>query len=335
MLKKIVIGIIGVIVVLLLIGFALPGTMELSKSITINAPASYAFEEINNLQNNDKWQYWNNLYRGKMTVAYGDIKSGVGAVSEWDGEESGKGKMTITESIPDKSIKVDLDFMEHGTAKTWYTFEPDGEGTKITTGFTSEMGMNPIGRWMGILMKPEMEKAFDYNLTKLKEIAEAKPKFSVAITEEETKPFSYVGISTTMSFENDEAINAQMVKSYTELATVLEKSKVEMSGPAFSMYPKWDETTKMMEMICAFPVAEGTKLPAKYKLLQTNGGKAVKGVHLGDYRNLKTTHDEIARFIEFKKLTMNGTPREVYITDPTVEKDTTKWVTEIYYPVKN
>lgn len=57
MLKKILIGIVGVVVVLLLIGFVLPGTMEVTKSITINAPASYAFEEVNNLQNNDKWQY--------------------------------------------------------------------------------------------------------------------------------------------------------------------------------------------------------------------------------------------------------------------------------------
>jgi len=334
MLKKILIGIVGVVVVLLLIGFVLPGTMEVTKSITINAPASYAFEEVNNLQNNDKWQYWNNLYKGKMTVAYGDIKSGVGAVSEWDGEESGKGKMTITESIPDKSIKVDLDFMEHGTAKTWYTFESEGEGTKITTGFSSDMGMNPIGRWMGLLMKPEMEKAFDYNLTKLKEIAESKPKFSVAITEEETQSVSYVSISTTMSFENDEAINAQMMKSYTELATVLEKSKVEMAGHPFSMYPKWDEATKMMEMVCAMPIAANAKLPAKYKIMQTSGGKAVKAVHLGDYSKMMTTHEQLTKYIEYKNLKMNGAPWEVYLTDPTVEKDTSKWVTEIYYPIQ-
>ena len=333
MLKKILIGIVGVIVVLLIIGFVLPGKMELSKSITVNAPAGYVFEEINNLENNPKWSYWNNLYKD-MKVSYGNVKAGAGAISEWDGEESGKGKMTITESIPDKSIKMDLDFMEQGTAQSWYTFEPDGEGTKITTGFTSDMGMNPIGRWMGVLMKPEMEKAFDYNLTKLKEIAEAKPKFSVAITEEETKPIRYVGISTTMSYEDAEAINAQMGKSYGELAGVLGKAKVEMTGPAFALYPKWDEATKQMEMVCAFPVAEGAKLPTKYKVMLTSGGKAVKAIHKGDYNNMMATHEQIVQYITFKKLEPNGAPYEVYITDPTVEKDTAKWVTEIYYPVK-
>jgi effector-binding domain-containing protein/uncharacterized membrane protein len=333
MLKKILIGIVGVIVVLLIIGFVLPGKMELSKSITVNAPAGYVFEEINNLENNPKWSYWNSIYKD-MKVSYGNIKAGAGAISEWDGEESGKGKMTITESIPDKSIKMDLDFMENGSAESWYTFEPDGAGTKITTGFNTDMGMNPLMRWMGVFMKPEMEKAFDYNLNKLKEIAEAKPKFSVAISEEETQPISYVGISTTMSFENPEAINAQMGKSYGELTGVLAKSKVAMTGPAFALYPKWDEAAKQMEMVCAFPVAPDAKLPAKYKVMQTPGGKTVKAVHTGDYNNMMSTHEQIVQYIAFKKLEFNGAPYEVYLTDPTVEKDTAKWVTEIYYPVK-
>jgi effector-binding domain-containing protein len=334
MLKKILIGIVGVAVVLLIIGFVLPGKLEVSKSITVNAPAGHLFEEINTLENNAKWSYWNTLYKDDMAVTYGDIKTGVGAISSWEGSESGKGKMTITESIPDKSIKMDLDFMEHGTAKSWYTLEPDGEGTKITTGFVSDMGMNPIGRWMGVFMKPEMEKAFDHNLSKLKELAEAKPKFSIAITEETTSPVSYIGISTTMSYEDESAIAAQMGKSYGELMGALGKAKVAVNGPAFALYPKWDETNKQMEMVCALPVAADAKVPAKYKVMQTGGGKAVKAVHKGDYSKMMATHEQIVQYIAFKKFELNGAPWEVYVTDPMVEKDTAKWVTEIYYPVK-
>ncbi len=335
MLKKILIGIAGVIVVLLIIGFVLPGKMELSKSISINAPTGYVFEEINTLENNPKWSYWNNLYKDNMKVAYGDIKSGVGAISEWDGSESGKGKMTITESIPDKSIKMELDFMEQGTAQSWYTFEPDGEGTKITTGFVSDTGMNPIGRWMGVFMKPEMEKAFDYNLNKLKEIAEAKPKFSVQFSEVTTTPINYVGIpATSVSTEDIDAMSAQMAKSYGELATALGKAKVEITGPAFCIIQKWDEATKLTDFVCAFPVAANAKVPAKYKIMQTESMPAVKTVHTGAYDNLGNTHEQIGKYLEFKKLEMSGSVLEIYVTDPEVEKDTSKWITEIYYPIK-
>lgn len=335
MVKKILLALAGLVVVLVIVGFILPSKTEVTRTIFINAPSGYVFEEVNNLEKHPGWSYWNNLYKDDMTVNYGDTKAGAGAVSEWDGKKSGKGKMTITESVPDKSIKIDLDFMEQGTAKSWYTFEPQGEGTKVTTGFEADMGMNPLMRLIAaVFMKPEMNKAFDYNLNHLKEIAEAKPKFTVTITEENIQPVTYIGISTTMSTENQDAISAAMAKSYGELMAVLNKAKAEMTGPPFCLYPKWDEAAKQMEMVCALPVPANTKAPAKYKVAEVAGGKAVKAVHRGSYHNLKKTHDEIARYIEYKKLEIIGAPWEVYITDPMVEKDTAKWITEVFYPVK-
>jgi len=334
MFKKILIG-LGVLVALVVIaGFIMPGHVELSKSITIDAPPENAFEEINNLENNPKWSYWNSLYK-EMKVTYGDKKAGVGAVSEWDGPESGKGKMTIVESIPNKSIKMDLDFMEQGTAQAWYGFEPEGEGFKLTTGFSTDFGMNPIARLIGgIMVKPEMEKSFDYNLSKLKEIAESKPKFKVKIDEVTTQTINYVGISTKMSIEDGNAISAQMAKSYGELMGMLGKAKVEVTGQPFALYPMYDEEAKQMEMVCALPVAAGAKIPAKYKLMENPGGKALKVVYMGDYSGLDVPHEEINRYIEYKKLEVVGAPWEVYVTDPMVEKDTAKWITEVYYPIR-
>ncbi|MDL5050106.1 SRPBCC family protein [Oscillatoria amoena NRMC-F 0135] len=336
MVKKVLLALAGLVVVIVIIGFFLPSKTQVSRSIFISAPSAYIFEEVNDLEKHPEWSYWNNLYKDDMAVTYGTIKTGTGAISEWAGEESGTGKMTITESVPDKSVKMDLDFMDQGTAKSWYTFEPEGEGTRVTTGFEADMGFNPLMRIMAAtLMKPEMNKAFDYNLNRLKEIAESKPKFITPITKVTTQPISYVGVSTTMSFEDEAAISAQMGKSFGELMTALGKSKIEMTGPAFCLYPKWDENTRQMEMVCALPVPADAKSAGKFSVMQVPAGNAVKAVHLGDYAKLKTTHDEIARYIEYKKLEINGAPREVYITDPMVEKDIAKWVTEVYYPVKN
>jgi hypothetical protein len=175
MVKKIALALAGLFVALVIIGFFLPSKTEITRSIFISSPSGYVFEEVNDLENHPDWSYWNNLYKDDMTVTYGNIKAGAGAISEWSGKESGKGKMTITESIPDKSIKMDLDFMEQGTAKSWYTFEPEGDGTKVTAGFEADMGMNPFMRLIAaVFMKPELSKAFEYNLNKLKEIAESK-----------------------------------------------------------------------------------------------------------------------------------------------------------------
>jgi len=335
MFKKILIGIGVLVVIVLLIGFMMPGQIELSKSISINAPAEYAFEEINDLKKNPEWSYWNSLYKDNMTVTYGDVTAGVGAVSEWDGPESGKGKMTIVESVPNQFVKMDLDFMEQGTAKAWYSFEPEGESIKLTTGFSTDFGMNPIGRLMGALfVKSEMEKSFDHNLSRLKEIAESKPRFSIDITEETVAPISYIGQSTTMGIEDNSAISAQMGKSFGELMSALGRANVSIAGPPLCLYPMYDEQAKKMEMVCALPVAADAKLPARYPIQQTSGGRAIKGISVGDYHKLGNAHQEIGKYVEYKKLEIAGVPYEVYITDPMMEKDTSKWITEIYYPVK-
>lgn len=217
MLKKILLGLLGLILLLVLVGFLLPGKMELSRSATVNAPAEYSFEEVNGLENWNKWSYWNNLDTA-MVITFGEVKAGQGGSYAWQSEDLGPGKLMITESVPYSSIKCDLDFMENGTAKAWYTFEPEGEATKVTMGFSTDFGMNPVARWFAFtMMESEMNKAFDYNLQKLKELAEAKPKYSIKITEETVPPVSYIGLGTTMSPKDPEAISAKMEKMYTEL----------------------------------------------------------------------------------------------------------------------
>jgi effector-binding domain-containing protein len=137
-----------------------------------------------------------------------------------------------------------------------------------------------------------------------------------------------------MSTENMEALGKQMGASYGELMGALTKAKIEMIAAPFCIYNKWDEAAKQTDFVCALQVPEDAKLPAKYAVMKTSGGLAVKAISLGSYDNLANTHGEIEKYIAFKNLEIVGAPWEVYVTDPEMEKDTTKWITEVYYPVK-
>jgi len=331
--KKIVTGLLALVVLFVIVGFFLPDKVEITRSISINAPAEYSFEEIDKLENWKKWSYWNTL-DDNMQVTYSDKLKGAGAFYQWDSEDMGVGKLTITESSPFKFIKADLEFVESGPpARSWFTFEPEGENTTLTMGFSSDMGMNPLMRWMGATwFKYEMDKAFDHNLTKLKALAESKPKFTIELSEETVKPITYIGINHTMSPKDINAVSAQMGKMYNELSGVLKKSRIELKGHPFCLYPSY--SAESMDMICALPVAANVKLPAKYKIARTQQGKAVKGIHRGPYDKLEASHNQVIQFLEFKNHEINGAPWEVYITDPGTEPDPSKWVTEIYYPVK-
>ena len=332
MIKKILLVLAGIVILFLLIGLALPSTVEVSKSTTIQAPASYAYEEVNNLENWSKWSYWNSSDT-TMIINYGDVRSGEGASYTWSSPEMGDGKMTITESIEDSIVRTDFDFMEMGTAKGWYTFSHEDDGTIVTMSFTTEFGMNPVARWMGVMMRGEIEKAFDFSLDRLKEIAEGKPTFNMDIGEVALSPIRYIGLSATMDPRDDADVSLRMGMLYSRLATILQRSGVEPDGPPFSLYPAFTETS--MDVICAMPLAYNVTLPAQYPIDSLSGGRAIKGTHYGAYEGLTESHSEIARYVEYKGLSLAGPPMEVYITDPGMEPDTTKWITEIYYPVAN
>lgn len=173
MIRKILLAIGGLAILLVLIGFALPAKLEVSKRVEIHASASAVFEEINNLERWEQWQYWNTL-DPDMKITYGEKREGTGASYSWTGPELGEGTLTITESIPEKSIAISMDF--GGTpANAFYSLEAVDENTTLTFNFSNDVGVNPIGRWINIFIKGEIEKSFDYAGDKIKTIAEAKP----------------------------------------------------------------------------------------------------------------------------------------------------------------
>ncbi|MBN8577081.1 MAG: SRPBCC family protein [Cytophagales bacterium] len=331
MIKKILLVLAGLVVALLLIGFVLPGKLEVSKSVSIQASPAAVFEEINDLKRWETWQYWNTLDPTNMKIVYGEITVGTGATYSWDSPVLDKGSITLSESIPDKSVAIAMDFGGN-PATGLYTVEPDGENTLLTFNFHSEAGMNPIGRWINLFIKGEIEKSFEYAGKNIKSIAEAKPKFTYEITEAEIPATSYVGLLHTMSPKDPVAISAQMAKMYGELETMLKKAKVEVTGYPFALYPAYTEES--MDMICALPVAATSKVPARYKVETLAGGSAIKGIYKGDYNNLMALHQELDQYLNYQGLTMNGAPIEVYVTDPMTEKDPANWITEIYYPIK-
>lgn len=56
--KRILITLLVFILVLVGVSYLLPGKAELSRSITINAPASAIFPYVNSMQETEKWSPW-------------------------------------------------------------------------------------------------------------------------------------------------------------------------------------------------------------------------------------------------------------------------------------
>jgi hypothetical protein len=84
----------------------------------------------------------------------------------------GTGSQTIARLEPEEAVEVDLDFGAMGPAEATIDLEPTPMGTRVTWGFSTDLGFNPIGRYMGLMFDGWIGGDYERGLTKLKAVAE-------------------------------------------------------------------------------------------------------------------------------------------------------------------
>lgn len=171
--RNILIGVVGLVIVLFLVGFLLPREVHVEREVQIEASQETVFALINDFKEWPKWSPWEGL-DPDMTMEVTGPDSGVGQVMRWSGNKDvGEGMQKITVSEPYELIENELDFGDMGVAKSFFRIEPAEGGSLVTWGFDTDMGGNPVGRYMGLLMKRWLGRDYDRGLQQLKEAAES------------------------------------------------------------------------------------------------------------------------------------------------------------------
>ncbi|SDX37157.1 Polyketide cyclase / dehydrase and lipid transport [Ruegeria halocynthiae] len=173
LIKRIFVILIVIVLALVGVSYLLPGKAEVSRSITIDAPAAAIFPYVNSMQETEKWSPW--LSRDPETkLSYTGPDAGVGNTLSWSSEnpQVGTGTQEIIESNPDQSVRTALDFGPMGTAVASFQLQSEGSGTQVTWGFVSELGMNPMSRWMGLMMDKWVGADYERGLENLKALVE-------------------------------------------------------------------------------------------------------------------------------------------------------------------
>ncbi len=165
--------IVAVILLFVVGGFFLPQEQHVEREIVISASPAEVFKNIHDPKAFNQWSPWVKIDPDTKYTYIGP-ESGVGAGMIWssDNPNVGTGSWVITETKPNESIKVDLDFGSEGTATSFYDLKPEGEGTRITWGFDMDAGMNPMNRWFGLMMDKWIGADYEKGLANLKALVE-------------------------------------------------------------------------------------------------------------------------------------------------------------------
>jgi effector-binding domain-containing protein len=195
----------------------------------------------------------------------------------------------------------------------------------------SDMGNNPIGRWFGLCMDNMIGADYEKGLAKLKEVSEKAPVaeqvagFDVEMKTMPAQKYIYLDYKNVKMQE----LGLKIGEAFTRLNGFVKENKYTMTGPPFTIWPS------MENFSAAFPVAEDVKAEKELRFRNESPYNAYVVKYYGAYDKNMHVYEAMDAFIKEKGAKPAGPPREVYITDPELEKDTAKWLTEMVFPVSN
>ena len=170
---RLIAGLVILVGVLLLVGFFLPREVSVARSVVIDAPPEEIFPHVNSMNATQNWSPW--LARDPdIQVSYEGPESGVGNKMSWTSEvrSVGSGTQEIITSTENELVETALDFGPQGSAQAAFTLTPMGDSTEVTWGFVTDMGGNPVGRWMGLMMDSWIGADYEAGLANLKALVE-------------------------------------------------------------------------------------------------------------------------------------------------------------------
>ena len=174
-----IVAIAMVVVITTIVMFAntKPNTIQLTRSITIQAPAEKIFPLIDDFH---QWPGWAPQDKEDSTMkrSYGGATSGVGAVSDWQGKgNAGKGRMTIVESDEPNKVLVKVDFLRPFVAHNVNEFilEPSEPGTSTKVTWTMRGPNLFFMKVMGVFVNMDrmLGNHFETGLKNLKMVSES------------------------------------------------------------------------------------------------------------------------------------------------------------------
>jgi len=159
------------IALVIVVGFMLPKTFHVDRSIVIQADKEAIHSLVSDLRQWERWTPWQ-VADPTIVTTFGPTSSGVGAHQSWTGE-SGGGQLTIIASSLETGIVYDMSFeKELYPSVGQVRYETVDGGTQVSWIMDGESPGNPLGRYFGLMIDTMVGPMFEQGLEKLRVEAE-------------------------------------------------------------------------------------------------------------------------------------------------------------------
>ena len=337
-LKRILIALVTIVVILVVIGFLLPKTRHVERSVVIDATPCAVFAQVNGFRNFNDWSPFVAV-SPDADYAYDGPDFGVGSKITWNipDPEPETGRQTIIASAPYERVDIELDLGRGGNAQVAYLLQPENGGTHLTWSFDTDFGINLVGRYFGLILDRQLGPLYAQGLANLKRIDEQLPKvdwsaIDIGITEVSSTTIAY---STGESSRELRGHFFAAIPVHARVAVFVSANGLQIDGQPVAINNYWDDRGYGFD--AGLPVSgtptRGAGPGSAVRMGETYGGRVVRAVHVGPYNGLENTYSKAEAFMTAHRLESNGRSWDIFVSDPgnTAEDEL---VTEIYHPVK-
>lgn len=332
--KKILIAIIILGAIYFILALFGPKQIVVSREININSPASLVKEKMGDLKFfHEQWSPWTEK-DPNMKTSYEGTPGQVGHLYAWSGnKEVGEGTMKIS-AINGDTTRYDLSYGNKGDAV--FNLIASENGTSTLAKWQMILEISFFGRTPMLFMNMDkmMGPDFEKGLSKLKTVLESnkseKQTTHYEIKEIKWPETNYIGSKKEIVELKD--LSMFFGKQLPAVFEGMAKNKVQAQSAPSAIYFSYDQAAGKTEVAAVAQAPMGGTVKGFENYLYP----ACTVLHIcyyGDYTKSESAHLVMDKYMKEKGQTQNGVIEE-YVTDPLVEKDTAKWLTNIYYIIK-
>jgi effector-binding domain-containing protein len=102
------------------------------------------------------------------------------------------------------------------------------------------------------------------------------------------------------------------------------------------LYYDWNEEDSSADLAAAIPVSPDMEVDdlGDFERIEVPAGKALPIEYYGAYEQIGGAHEAMHKYMSEGGIEIGTPVIEEYVTDPEREPDTSKWLNNIYYPLK-
>lgn len=334
-LKVIGIIILVVIVLIIVVGLIAPKNYSVERTVVINAPKDLVFDHIKYWRNWLAWSPWAER-DSAMVVTYEGKDGEPGSVYKWEGNPkiTGKGEMSNFSVKESEEVVYHMHFIQPWESQSdgYFRVSDNPEGTKVAWGFYGKNSFPWNIMMLFMSMDKMMGKDFDHGLELLKGICEKEAELidSYDIQEQNYAGQAFAAIRNVVAFKD---IKMFFTQSFTAIMKAMGDKKIGMAGVPSGLYFSWDEQAQTTDMAAAIPVKKNVTA-GEIQTITIPAGTAYIVDYYGPYSGSMFAYKAMDYYFKSNQLESRSPIMEEYVTDPSAEPDSTKWLTKIYFFAK-